>query len=118
MSYIIPPRLKRCNAVDKIIIKKFIKFFTVGAKRNDEYRGFSDIQKCSSNGPFVVHMTIFHYHKNCVHNTMVNFVRNPTEKPDILCIEEMPNVDFQGKRLETREISNKIFGIENMWEGI
>jgi pimeloyl-ACP methyl ester carboxylesterase len=213
MSYIIPPliiRLKRCNAVDKIIIKKFIKFFTVGAKRNDEYRGFSDIlfihisnSEMLFNGtllslkkiqeieetlsfstrssimarvmkdhwieeyqdeffekfaetrqpflllhggldpqtpfphapyyfqkvkrtefqhfvtfPFVVHGTIFHYHKNCVHHTMVNFVRNPTEKPDIRCIEEMPNVDFQGKRLETREISNKIFGIENMWEGI
>ena len=68
--------------------------------------------------PNYVHVVLRHFHGNCSQQIMVDFVRNPTKKPDISCIDKIPSVDWKGIRDESREISKNLFSIENIWSGL
>lgn len=55
---------------------------------------------------------------DCPLNIISSFFKNPKQKPDISCIQQMPNLDWEGSSEYVKKISKEYFGIENIWEGI
>eukprot|EP01080_Neovahlkampfia_damariscottae_P011291 gene11291-4102_t len=68
--------------------------------------------------PYYVHGVIMHIHQNCAQNIMINFMKNPTQKPDESCIKNLPTIDWEGKRELSRQISTHLFSVEDVWAGI
>jgi pimeloyl-ACP methyl ester carboxylesterase len=68
--------------------------------------------------PNYVHKVLFHQDQDCSQKMLVEFVKNPTRKPNDSCILSIPKIDFEGKRSNTKLISKNLFGVEDLWYGL
>jgi hypothetical protein len=68
--------------------------------------------------PNFVHAIFVHMDEFCAQNIIVEWVNNPSNKPNTECIKNMPKLDWKGERTETKLFSKIVFGVEEMWEGL
>lgn len=53
---------------------------------------------------------------NCGWMIAASFILSPSLKPDVSCLDNISQIDFEGKSKKTQESSLFYFGTEDLWQ--